>query len=75
EQQQIIMDQRQTNIVSLRRTIYLTIQSSVSVEECVHKLLKMNLRSGQEIELCQMIVDSCAQQRTYERFFGLLGQH
>jgi len=26
------------------------------------------------MELCQMILDSCAQQRTYERFFGLLGQ-
>ncbi|CAF5035134.1 unnamed protein product, partial [Rotaria sp. Silwood1] len=25
-------------------------------------------------ELCQMILDSCAQQRSYERFFGLLGQ-
>ncbi|CAF3289212.1 unnamed protein product [Rotaria sp. Silwood2] len=35
----------------------------------------MNLHSGQEIELCQMIVDICAQQRTYEHAFGLLGQH
>jgi pre-mRNA-splicing factor CWC22 len=26
------------------------------------------------MELCQMILDSCAQQRTYERFFGLLAQ-
>jgi len=61
-------------LVTLRRTIYLTIQSSVGAEECAHKLLKMNLRPGQEMELCQMILDSCAQQRTYERFFGLLTQ-
>ena len=27
-----------------------------------------------QMELCQMILDNCAQQRTYERFFGLLGQ-
>ena len=26
------------------------------------------------MELCQMVLDSCAQQRTYERFFGLLAQ-
>jgi len=72
--QQTIIDQTETNLVALRRTIYLTIQSSVGAEECAHKLLKMNLRPGQEMELCQMILDSCAQQRTYERFFGLLGQ-
>ncbi len=27
------------------------------------------------MELSRIIVDSCAQQRTYEPFFGLLGQH
>jgi len=27
-----------------------------------------------EAELCNMIVDCCAQQRTYERFFGLLAE-
>ncbi|CAF0829504.1 unnamed protein product [Rotaria sp. Silwood1] len=74
EKQETIIDQTETNLVTLRRTIYLTIQSSIGAEECAHKLLKMNLRPGQEMELCQMILDSCAQQRTYERFFGLLGQ-
>ena len=29
--------------VQLRRTIYLTIQSSVDFEECVHKLLKLQI--------------------------------
>jgi hypothetical protein len=28
--------------------------------------------TGQEVELCHMILDCCAQQRTYEKFFGLL---
>ncbi|CAF4006564.1 unnamed protein product [Rotaria sp. Silwood1] len=74
KEQQTIVDQTETNLVTLRRTIYLTIQSSIDVDECAHKLLKMNIRPGQEIELCQMILDSCAQQRSYERFFGLLGQ-
>ncbi|CAF2736740.1 unnamed protein product [Rotaria sp. Silwood2] len=74
EKQETIIDQTETNLVTLRRTIYLTIQSSIGAEECAHKLLKMNLRPGQEMELCQMILDSCAQQRTYERFFGLLAQ-
>jgi pre-mRNA-splicing factor CWC22 len=71
---QMIIDETETNLVALRRTIYLTIQSSLDFQECAHKLLKMNIKKTQEIELCQMILDSCAQQRTFERFFGLLAQ-
>ena len=69
----MIIDETETNLVSLRRTIYLTIQSSLDFQECAHKLLKMNIKESQKVELCQMILDACAQQRTYERFFGLLG--
>jgi pre-mRNA-splicing factor CWC22 len=71
---QMIIDETETNLVTLRRTIYLTIQSSLDFQECAHKLLKMNIKKNQEMELCQMILDACAQQRTYERFFGLLAQ-
>ena len=49
-------------------------QSSLDFEEAVHKLLKMQLKPGHEPELCHMILDCCAQQRTYEKFFGLLAQ-
>jgi len=58
--------------VNLRRTIYLTIMSSVDFEECCHKLLKLNIREGQEMELCTMIFECCMQERTYMRFYGLL---
>ena len=34
--------------MALRRTIYLTIQSSLDFEECAHKLIKMQLKPGQE---------------------------
>lgn len=74
EDSQMIIDETETNLVALRRTIYLTIQSSLDFQECAHKMLKMNIKKNQEMELCQMILDSCAQQRTYERFFGLLAQ-
>ncbi|XP_055330180.1 pre-mRNA-splicing factor CWC22 homolog [Paramacrobiotus metropolitanus] len=67
-----IVDSTETNLVALRRNVYLTIQSSLNFEECVHKLLKLELKPGQETEICHMIVDCCAQQRTYEKFFGLL---
>ncbi|PNF22123.1 hypothetical protein B7P43_G06808 [Cryptotermes secundus] len=69
-----IIDNTETNLVALRRTIYLTIHSSLDFEECAHKLMRMDLKPGQEIELCHMFLDCCAEQRTYEKFFGLLAQ-
>lgn len=70
----MIIDNTETNLVALRRTIYLTIHSSLDYEECAHKLMKMELKPGQEIELCHMFLDCCAEQRTYEKFYGLLAQ-
>eukprot|EP00795_Rhopilema_esculentum_P013655 gene13655-4555_t len=74
EEKMDIIDKTETNLVALRRTIYLTIQSSLDYEECAHKMMKMNLKPGQEHEFCLMIIDCCAQQRTFEKFFGLLAQ-
>ncbi|RLU27617.1 hypothetical protein DMN91_001421 [Ooceraea biroi] len=68
----VITDDTETNLTALRRTIYLTIHSSLDFEECAHKLMKMQLKPGQEIELCHMFLDCCAEMRTYEKFFGLL---
>ncbi|CAG8540225.1 5037_t:CDS:2 [Acaulospora morrowiae] len=69
-----IKSQTNTNLINLRRTIYLTIKSSVDFEECCHKLMKLNIQEGQEIELCNMIIECCSQERTYEKFFGLIGE-
>lgn len=44
-----IKDETETNLVNLRRTIYLTIMSSVDFEEAGHKLMKINLQPGQEV--------------------------
>jgi pre-mRNA-splicing factor CWC22 len=69
-----ITDNTETNLINLRRTIYLSIMSSVDFEECAHKLLKMQLPEGKEMELCTMLLECCSQERTYLRFYGLLGQ-
>lgn len=74
EQQMQIRDETETNLVNLRRTIYLTIMSSVDFEEAGHKLLKIKLEPGQEMELCVMLLECCSQERTYLRYYGLLGQ-
>lgn len=49
DEQMQIKDETETNLVNLRRTIYLTIMSSVDFEEAGHKLLKIKLEPGQEV--------------------------
>ncbi|ETI22716.1 pre-mRNA-splicing factor cwc22 [Cladophialophora carrionii CBS 160.54] len=69
-----IKDQTNTDLVNLRRTIYLTIMSSLDFEEACHKLMKIQLPAGQEPELPSMIVECCSQEKTYSKFFGLVGE-
>nr|CDI53110.1 probable Pre-mRNA splicing factor cwc22 [Melanopsichium pennsylvanicum 4] len=69
-----IHDRTETNLINLRRTIYLTIMSSLDFEESVHKLLKLEIPEDQGIELCNMIVECCSQERTYSKFYGNMGE-
>ena len=69
-----IKDQTNTDLVNLRRTIYLTIMSSLDFEEASHKLMKVQLPPGQESELPSMIIECCSQEKTYSKFFGLVGE-
>ncbi|KAL0675897.1 hypothetical protein Bca4012_003878 [Brassica carinata] len=67
-------DHTETDLVSLRRTIYQTIMSSLNFEEVVHKLLQIRIKPGQEMELCVMILECCTEERTYRSFYGQLAQ-
>ncbi|EAU81980.2 pre-mRNA-splicing factor CWC22 [Coprinopsis cinerea okayama7 len=69
-----IEDKTGTNLVNLRRTIYLTIMNALNYEEAVHKLLKVQLQEGEEIELVNMIIECCSQERSYSTFYGLIGE-
>ncbi|XP_006342939.1 pre-mRNA-splicing factor CWC22 homolog isoform X1 [Solanum tuberosum] len=74
EQQMEIEDETETNLINLRRTIYLTIMSSAEFEEAGHKLLKIRLEPGQEMELCIMLLECCSQEKTSLHYYALLGQ-
>lgn len=69
-----IHDHTETNLVNLRRRIYLTIMSALDFQEAVHKLLQVPLQAGQEIELCNMIVECCSQERSYSKFYGSIAE-
>ncbi|KAF4717583.1 pre-mRNA-splicing factor cwc22, partial [Perkinsus olseni] len=68
---QEIVDYTEQATVDLRRTVYLCIMSSVNFEECVHKILSLNIREGQEKEICTMLIDCCAMERTFNSFYAL----
>merc|ERR1711920_1170136 len=69
-----IVDFTEQDLVNLRRSIYLVIMSSLNFEECVHKILKLNISEGQEKEVCTMLIDCCAMDRMFNRFFALQAQ-
>ncbi|CZS93863.1 hypothetical protein WAI453_001267 [Rhynchosporium graminicola] len=69
-----IKDQSNADLVQLRKTIYLTIMSSIDPEECCHKLMKVSLPAGFEHELPSMIIECCSQEKTYSKFYGLIGE-
>ncbi|KAI0029326.1 MIF4G-domain-containing protein, partial [Vararia minispora EC-137] len=69
-----IEDRTQTNLVNLRRIIYLTIMNALNYEEAVHKLLKVQMKEGEEIELVNMVIECCSQERSYSVFYGLVSE-
>jgi pre-mRNA-splicing factor CWC22 len=46
-----VRDRIEMNFVNLRRTIHLTIMSSVDFEEAGQKLMKIKLEPGQEVSI------------------------
>jgi pre-mRNA-splicing factor CWC22 len=70
----IINDETGTDLVNLRRTIYLTIMSALDFEEAGHKLLKIGIPRGQEGELATMIIECCSQEKTFIKYYALLGE-
>jgi pre-mRNA-splicing factor CWC22 len=70
----MVIDNTETNLIALRRTIYFTIQSTLDFEECAHKLMKMELNAGQEGELCHICFWIIVRNRETSKFYGLLAQ-
>ena len=69
-----IHDETGTDLVNLRRTIYLTIMSALDFEEAGHKLLKMGIPEGHEGELATMVIECCSQEKTFIKYYALLAE-
>lgn len=49
EEQMEITDKTDIDLSNLRRSVYLTIMTTISFTDAVHKLLKIKLKPGQEV--------------------------
>ena len=68
-----VHDLTEADLINLRRQIYLTIMSSATFEECTHKLAKIKIPPGREEEMVNMLIECCSQERTFLRYYGLIG--
>ncbi|KAL7713383.1 E3 ubiquitin-protein ligase [Entamoeba marina] len=64
-------DQTGAALIFLKKKLYITIMSCYNYEECVHKLLSIKLKEGEEPVLVEMVIECCAQEKTYKKYYGL----
>ena len=69
-----VQDQTASNLTKLRKSVYLTIMASVDFEETVHRILKLAILQGLHIEVCNMIAECCAQEKAFQRHYGLIAE-
>lgn len=70
-----VTDYTDAELLASQKNIYLTIMSSMSADEAVHKLLKVKKTQKMESDLLvDMIVKCCAQEKTYSKYFGVIGE-
>ncbi|EMD49356.1 pre-mRNA-splicing factor cwc22, putative [Entamoeba histolytica HM-3:IMSS] len=67
-------DQTGAEEIFLKKKIYITIMSCYNFEECVHKLLSLKLREGEEKILVEMVIECCSQEKTYKKYYGLASE-
>lgn len=66
-----IIDTTGTDSVEFRRKVYLILRNSIRHEEVVHKLLKLKIDPELYDELCEMMIDICGQERTFDSILGM----
>lgn len=66
-----VVDLSQADLIQLQKTVYLTIMSSMTSEEAVHKLLKLKYDAN---ILTDIIIRSCLQEKVYSKYYGIIGE-
>lgn len=67
-----VIDMTNSELLAFQKTVYLTIMSSMSSDEAVHKLIKLKAKNYDT--LVDMIVKCCSQEKTYSKYYGVIGE-
>lgn len=67
-----VIDMTNSELLAFQKTVYLTIMSSMSSDEAVHKLMKLKAKNYDT--LVDMIVKCCSQEKTYSKYYGVIGE-
>lgn len=70
------IDMTETETTNLRKAIYLTIMSTLSFEECAHRLIKLQQQqcANKEKLFASMVLQCCSEEKTYIPFYGLVAE-
>lgn len=71
--EKIAVEQRFTS--DLRKRIFLVIMSSDDYADATQKLLKLKLNKKQDKEIAIVIVESCAQEEKFNKYYGYLAEN
>ncbi|KAM9916285.1 hypothetical protein OXX59_010101, partial [Metschnikowia pulcherrima] len=71
----VVIDKTDNELIKKQKLVYLSIMSSMSPDEAVHKLLRLSQTGNIENAiLIDMVVKCCAQEKTYSKYFGVVGE-
>lgn len=71
----LVVDMTDEQLLDHQKNIYLTVMSSVSADEAVHKLAKLKKAKRLDDDvMADMIVKCNAQEKTYLKYFGVIGE-
>lgn len=74
-QQEKVTDMTDAVLLQHQKNIYLTVMSSMSADEAVHKLMRLKRKLKLDAPvLIDMIIKCCAQEKTYSKYFGVIGE-
>ncbi|QPG75980.1 hypothetical protein FOA43_003366 [Brettanomyces nanus] len=71
-----IKDLTEQELTNFQKSVYLNVMGSMGPEEAVHKLLKLDAidHTKHEYMVVDMLVKCCAQEKSYSKFYGLIGE-
>ncbi|CAH2354772.1 pre-mRNA-splicing factor Cwc22p [[Candida] railenensis] len=67
-----VIDMTDGELLKFQKAVYLTVMSSMSSDEAVHKLMRMKTDNPET--LVDMIVKCCSQEKTYSKYYGVIGE-